>query len=100
MKNSPLVYSYRRFSSGKQAQGHSLDRQSSMARAWCVERGLTLDESLSIADLGVSAFSGKNAVDGALSGFLAAAKSGKIPPGSILLLESLDRLSRSAISDA
>jgi DNA invertase Pin-like site-specific DNA recombinase len=94
------VYSYRRFSSGRQASGHSLERQSASARAWCAENGYVLDEDLVISDLGVSAFGGKNASEGALAVFLAAAKEGRIPRGSILLVESLDRLSRSAIHEA
>lgn len=98
--NETRVYSYRRFSSGRQASGHSLERQSASARAWCAENGYILDEDLVISDLGVSAFGGKNASEGALAVFLAAAKAGRIPRGSILLVESLDRLSRSAIHEA
>ena len=95
-----LVFSYRRFSSGRQASGHSLDRQTESARRWCSEKGYLLDESLALSDLGVSAYSGDNASRGALAGFLSAAESGRIPKGSILLVESLDRLSRAAIPDA
>jgi DNA invertase Pin-like site-specific DNA recombinase len=94
------VYSYRRFSSGRQSSGHSLERQTESARRWCQERGHQLDESLALADLGVSAYSGDNASRGALSGFLQAAQIGRIPKGSILLVESLDRLSRAAIPEA
>ena len=96
----PLVFSYRRFSSGRQAAGHSLERQTESARRWCHEKGYVLDESLALADLGVSAYSGDNVSKGALSGFLTAAESGRIPKGSILLVESLDRLSRAAIPEA
>ncbi len=98
--SNALVFSYRRFSSGRQATGHSLERQTEAARRWCNEKGYTLDESLALADLGVSAYSGDNASRGALSGFLAAVESGRIPQGSILLVESLDRLSRAAIPEA
>lgn len=98
--SSVKVYSYRRFSSGRQASGHSLERQTESARRWCKERGYQLDEGLALADLGVSAYSGDNVARGALSGFLAAAESGRIPKGSILLVESLDRLSRAAIPEA
>jgi DNA invertase Pin-like site-specific DNA recombinase len=94
------VYSYRRFSSGRQASGHSLERQTESARRWCRERGLELDEGLALADLGVSAYSSDNVARGALAGFLTAAESGRIPKGSILLVESLDRLSRAAIPEA
>jgi DNA invertase Pin-like site-specific DNA recombinase len=97
---STQVFSYRRFSSGRQASGHSLERQTESARRWCKEKGHQLDESLALADLGVSAYSGDNASRGALAGFLSAAESGRITKGSILLVESLDRLSRAAIPEA
>ena len=94
------VYSYRRFSSGRQAHGHSLERQTASARAWCVEHGYELDEEFEISDIATSAYTGKNATDGALAAFLLAAKDGKVPNGSILLVESLDRLSRNHLTDA
>lgn len=94
------VYSYRRFSSGRQSSGHSLERQTESARKWCAEQGLQLDESLALADLGVSAYTGDNVARGALAGFLAAAETGRVPKGAILLVESLDRLSRATIPDA
>jgi len=94
------VYSYRRFSSGRQASGHSLERQSASARTWCAENGYTLDEEFVIKDEAISAYLSKNATEGALSVFLNSARAGMIPRGSILLVESLDRLSRSAIPEA
>lgn len=94
------VFSYRRFSSGRQARGTSLERQTKLAQAWCQERGYDLDESLSLSDLGVSAFKGDNATKGALGGFIAAIEAGKVPKGSILLVESLDRLSRATLPEA
>lgn len=103
MKTYPkdtCVFSYRRFSSGRQAKGTSLERQTKLAQAWCNERGLVLDESLSLSDLGVSAFKGANVAKGALGGFFAAINAGKVPKGSILLVESLDRLSRAALPEA
>lgn len=98
--SSPKVYSYRRFSSGRQALGQSLQRQIDDATAWCEENGYTLDESLSIQDLGVSAYKGDNVSKGKLSGFIAAIQAGKVPKGSILIVESLDRLSRLALPEA
>jgi DNA invertase Pin-like site-specific DNA recombinase len=94
------VYSYRRFSSGRQTSGHSLERQTEAARRWCMERGYELDEKLALSDLGVSAYTSDNVMRGAMAGFLAAAEAGRIPRGSILLVESLDRLSRASIPDA
>ena len=99
-KSAVRVYSYRRFSSGRQARGHSLERQTASALQWCREHGYELDDSLVMSDLGVSAFTGDNATRGALSNFLAAVEQGKVPEGSIFLVESLDRLSRDAIPEA
>ncbi|WP_245269966.1 recombinase family protein [Nitrobacter hamburgensis] len=92
------VYSYIRFSTPEQAKGDSLRRQIDNARQWCSERGLVMDESL--RDLGISAYTGTNRTTGALRSFLDLVESGKIPKGSILLVESLDRLSREAVIDA
>lgn len=50
--------------------------------------------------MGLSAFSGANALKGALSDFLDAVEHGYIQPGTALLVESLDRLSREKIGDA
>jgi DNA invertase Pin-like site-specific DNA recombinase len=89
----PLAFSYVRFSSEKQAQGDSLRRQIKAASEYAVANGLLLDTS-TYQDLGVSAFKGKNAVEGALGVFIQAVESGVVPSGSFLLVESLDRLSR------
>jgi len=48
----------------------------------------------------VSAFRGKNATEGALAGFFDAIQTGRVAPGSTLLVESLDRLSRDQITSA
>ena len=89
------VYSYTRFSTPEQAAGDSYRRQVEAARAWAKQHGLALDESLSIADLGVSAFQGGNlAPEAGLGSFIDAVKHGLVEPGSVLLLESLDRLTR------
>jgi DNA invertase Pin-like site-specific DNA recombinase len=50
--------------------------------------------------LGVSAWSGANTEIGAFSTLLKYAKSGKIPPGSILIIEALDRLTRQSLRAA
>ena len=92
--NGAKVYSYTRFSDPKQALGHSADRQLQYAKAWAAERGLTLDESLSLKDEGLSAFHQRHIKQGALGVFLLAVDEGRIPPGSVLIVEGLDRLSR------
>ena len=88
-----LAFSYIRFSSKKQEHGSSLARQLQATRAYCKANGLLLDERLSFQDLGVSAFRGKNRERG-LGEFLAACDAGLIPPGSALVVEALDRISR------
>ncbi len=93
MKNS-RVYSYLRFSDPKQAAGTSADRQTEYAARWAAERGLSLDASLSLRDEGLSAYHQKHVKQGALGAFLLAIDEGRIPSGSVLIVEALDRLSR------
>ena len=95
-----LAYSYIRFSSPKQELGDSLRRQTQLSDAYVTKNNLTLDTSLNLRDLGVSAFTKKNVEQGALSIFLSAIQSGKVKPGSFLLVESLDRISRAEVMDA
>ncbi len=94
------AFSYIRFSDKKQAMGDSLRRQLEWGPALAAARGWVLDTDLKLHDLGVSAFRGKNAATGALAGFLAAVKEGRVSKGDVLLLESLDRLSREDIDPA
>ncbi|WP_435016673.1 recombinase family protein [Tundrisphaera sp. TA3] len=96
----PRIYSYARFSSERQSLGDSTRRQLDASRAWCERNNFVLDESLRITDSGVSAYRGKNVKEGALAGFLKLVEDGKIPTGSILILESLDRLTREEIPEA
>lgn len=89
------VYSYTRFSTPEQALGDSNRRQTEAAAKWAKSKGLVLDDRLTIADEGVSAFRGSNAsADKGLGRFLEACRKGLVPAGSYLLVESLDRLSR------
>ncbi|WP_105215769.1 recombinase family protein [Pseudoalteromonas sp. T1lg22] len=92
----PLLYSYIRFSTIEQAKGHSLSRQLSFAKEVAKEKGLELDDSLTMRDQGLSAYHKANITRGALGVFLAAVEQGKVPKGSILVIESLDRISRAA----
>jgi DNA invertase Pin-like site-specific DNA recombinase len=87
-------------STPNQLKGDSLRRQVAASKLYAAEHGLTLDDSLQLQDLGISAFKGDNAVTGALSRFLSAIDSGSVAPGSTLLVESLDRLSRQRVAAA
>lgn len=92
-----LAYSYLRFSTPEQANGDSRRRQLALAERYAERHGLVLDRDLSFRDLGVSAFHGRNAREGSLRAFLDAVEHGFVPPGSHLLVESLDRLSRDRV---
>lgn len=95
------VFSYIRFSSVKQEEGDSLRRQTSLTKEWAERNGYELDENLTLRDLGISAFSGKNLdAQSALGGFIQAVNLGKVPKGSILAIERLDRLSRQDVDTA
>ena len=89
------AYSYIRFSSAVQLRGDSLRRQLEASRSYAKEHNLQLDESLK--DIGVSAFTGENATEGALKKFIELVDSGQVKKGSVLIIESLDRLSRQAV---
>ena len=70
-----------------------------LAKSYCDRNGLVLDTS-TFHDHGISAFHGKNVVEGKLGVFIEAVTKGSIPKGSYLLVESLDRISRSEIDEA
>jgi DNA invertase Pin-like site-specific DNA recombinase len=80
----PKAYSYVRFSTKRQGQGDRLQRKLDRSRQYAAEH-----------DLDVSAFDRSNVTKGALAAFIQAAESGVIERGFYLLVESIDRLSRS-----
>jgi DNA invertase Pin-like site-specific DNA recombinase len=92
----PKAYSYARFSSLRQADGHSLERQLAIAREWYTREiaplGLPLDDLK--CDDGYSAYRGQHVAKGSLGHFLAEIKEGNIAKGSVLIAENLDRISR------
>lgn len=94
------AYSYIRFSSIEQGKGDSLRRQMQQTREYCLRNNLQLDENLTMKDLGLSAYHGIHKSKGALSAFLKMVEERKIDKGSVLIVESLDRLSREEISEA
>jgi DNA invertase Pin-like site-specific DNA recombinase len=103
-KTQPAVaFSYIRFSHPSQSVGDSLRRQTQAAADWCARHGVTLDTSTTLHDLGRSAFTGshrQNPDRHALAGFLKLVENGKVPRGSYLVIENLDRLSREHIQPA
>lgn len=97
---SRKAFSYIRFSTPEQLKGDSLRRQLQASEDYADRHNLVLDDSLQLRDLGMSAFRGKNAERGALSGFIEAVRLGKVPKGAVLIVESLDRISRDEIGEA
>lgn len=98
--HKPLAYSYVRFSTPEQAKGYSHTRQAEKAAKYAEENGLEIDTELRLTDLGVSAYRNRNAKTGALSVFLEAVREGRVAPGSVLLIENVDRLTRADILEA
>lgn len=97
----PLAYSYLRFSSPAQATTDSIRRQTEAREKWLEGHpGIELDGSLRMTDAGRSGFRRKNWDTYALAQFVAHVKSGRVEPGSFLLVENLDRLSREDAGEA
>jgi DNA invertase Pin-like site-specific DNA recombinase len=94
------AYSYIRFSTPEQLKGDSLRRQLEAGEKYAKENGLILDKSLSMQDLGLSAYHGVHRTKGALGKFLKLVEAGQIEKGSVLIVENLDRLSREDVLDA
>lgn len=88
------AYSYIRFSGKRQEAGDSYRRQEAMAEEAAKEEGIALDQTLSLADRGVSAFRGQNWKRGYLGKFLDLVDAGIVPKGSVLIIERVNRLSR------
>lgn len=98
MAEHRIAYSYIRMSTEKQIKGDSLRRQLELSRRWAQDNNVALDESL--RDIGISAYKGKNRREGALGRFLSMVDDGRIRRGSLLIVESLDRISRDEVLEA
>lgn len=92
------AFSYIRFSKPEQLKGDSLRRQLEWGVSVCERFTWFLDESLA-PDQGYSGFHGINTACGSLGLFLVSIKEGKVLPGDILLLESIDRLTREGLDE-
>jgi DNA invertase Pin-like site-specific DNA recombinase len=96
----PICISYIRFSTPDQIKGNSLTRQLKMSQKYAEEHGLVVDDRFNYQDLGLSAYHGMHKEKGALGLLLELIEKREVPQGSVLLIESLDRLSREKVSDA
>lgn len=79
-------------STDRQLDGHSLDRQVKATKAYCEQNNLELIDEL--ADIGLSGYSGANVTKGQLGQLFQALETGNAPEGLVVVVESLDRLSR------
>lgn len=93
-KQERIAYSYIRFSSSQQEKGDSLRRQVELRDKVLAEHPEWKLSDTPYLDLGKSGFDGSHIADGALGAFIVASESGKIPRGSVLIIEQWDRLSR------
>jgi hypothetical protein len=88
------AYSYARFSSVGQREGLSIERQLQIATDYHARNLAHLPLDTSRCDEGFSAYRGKQISKGSLGHFLAEIKAGTVEPGSVLIVENLDRISR------
>jgi len=95
-----LAFSYIRFSRISQKNGRSRQRQAEAFDEWCVKVGATPAND-SFLDKGKSGYTGEHVgPKGQLRRFLDLVETGKIPQGSYLVVESLDRLGRDNVNKA
>lgn len=97
------AYSYIRMSTDTQLKGDSLRRQLEASASYAKAHDLELIDSLdgrALRDIGVSGYRGLNAQKGVLGHFLVALEEGRIEKDAVLLVESLDRLSRDKLIGA
>jgi DNA invertase Pin-like site-specific DNA recombinase len=100
-----IGYGYIRFSSKKQGKGTSLERQTQdtvageSPESWCKRQvpPVLFDTETTFRDLGRSAFEGEKQKE--LLAFLEMVRTGRIRPGSFLLVEKIDRISRKGVDE-
>ena len=90
------LYVYKRISTKDQLEGTGLDQQCDESTITHVKAKFSLDNVIELeSGIGLSGYHGKHLAEGeALRVFIDQCKSGEIPQGSILLIYSLDRISR------
>lgn len=97
-----IIYPYVRFSSEQQSGGSSYKRQMGDILKYAKENGYTVNNSLELKDLGLSAYKAKHIEKGSLGEFLDALDTGVIETdgSAYLCIEQIDRLSRQSIDNA
>jgi len=95
--NQKQCFSFIRWSSAKQSEGNSEERQLEIAPRVAAEKGWFLREDLNIKLDGVSSYKGTSKV--ALEKIIDAANEGLIPQGAVMILEAIDRASRFSVDE-
>ena len=96
-------YSYTRISTKtkRQRKGDGIPRQLRLASEFSAKKGWILNTDFTLIDIGKSAYHGSNLDDNAALGtFINAIENDLIQRPAVLLVESLDRLSREKIPKA
>jgi DNA invertase Pin-like site-specific DNA recombinase len=91
----PTAYSYIRFSSIKQKDGDSKDRQQELINSWKKDNASFHFSTKSFKDLGVSGYSGKHLkTEEGMGAILKAITEKKIVKGDVILVEAVNRIGR------
>jgi DNA invertase Pin-like site-specific DNA recombinase len=96
LKGRPYI-SYLRFSSAPQEKGSSIERQQETLDRIVSHFGLVLDRALE--DRAMSASTGTHRKKGELGDLLTLINEKEIPTGTVLTVESIDRLTRERFFD-
>jgi DNA invertase Pin-like site-specific DNA recombinase len=96
LRGRPAI-SYLRFSSSPQEKGSSIERQQERLDGILAHLGLVLDVAL--MDKALSASKGHHRKRGQLGDLLKLVKDGMIKPGTVLVIEAVDRLFREGLLD-
>lgn len=95
------IYVYSRVSSDKQVEdGSGMNRQESSDLLELALGNYENYDIEKIKDEGVSAYHNKNITEGELGKFIDRCKNGEVEAGSILMLEALDRFTRTPLTEA
>lgn len=93
----PTAYAYVRYSSAIQADGDSIERQTTPLDLFTKRFGVEIAQTF--IDEGVSSFKGDNIKRGRFRDILKMIESGEIRSGDFLVIESIDRISRQQMDE-
>lgn len=93
----PTAYAYVRYSSAIQAEGDSVERQTTPLALFSERFGVEISQTF--IDEGVSSFKGDNIKRGRFRDILEMIESGAIKRGDYLVIESIDRISRQQMDE-